>query len=54
MLVGLQNSYLVLGREDVRIERGFSSRTRLVVFWNAEAKDAELDIGGQKGKEIGD
>lgn len=31
MLVGLQNSYLVLRREDVGIERGFSSRTRLVV-----------------------
>lgn len=31
MLVGLQNSYLVLRREDVRMERGFSSRTRLVV-----------------------
>lgn len=31
MLVGLQNSYPVLRREDVRIERGFSSRTRLVV-----------------------
>lgn len=31
MLVGLQNSYLVLRREDVRTERGFSSRTRLVV-----------------------
>lgn len=32
MLVALQNSYLVLRREDVRIERGFSSRIRLVVF----------------------
>lgn len=31
MLVGLQNSYLALRWEDVRIERGFSSRTRLVV-----------------------
>lgn len=31
MLVGLQSSYLVLRMEDVRIERGFSSRTRLVV-----------------------
>lgn len=49
MLVGLQNSYLVLRREDARIERGFSSRTRLVVFatlrqrtlnWTQEDKQA--------------
>ena len=49
MLVGLQNSYLVLRREDVRIERGFCSRTRLAVSgtlrqktlnWTQENKQA--------------
>ena len=49
MLVGLQNSYLVLRREDVRIERGFSSKTTLVVSgmlrqktlnWTQEDKQA--------------